>query len=61
VVTHLSHCYQKLGISSRDQLSNALGESPTRPSDARGRAQDVKVHRGAHDACPVDGGQDGAP
>jgi ATP/maltotriose-dependent transcriptional regulator MalT len=32
VVTHLSHCYQKLDISSRDQLPGALGQlSPPDP------------------------------
>jgi DNA-binding CsgD family transcriptional regulator len=29
VVTHLTHCYQKLDISSRDQLSDALGSDPS--------------------------------
>jgi DNA-binding CsgD family transcriptional regulator len=28
VVTHLSHCYQKLNISSRDQLASALATPP---------------------------------
>lgn len=28
VVTHLSHCYQKLDIKSREQLAGALGAQP---------------------------------
>jgi DNA-binding CsgD family transcriptional regulator len=33
VVTHLSHVYQKLDLSSREQLAGALGERST-PSEA---------------------------
>jgi DNA-binding CsgD family transcriptional regulator len=28
-VTHLTHCYQKLDINSRDQLSDALDSNPS--------------------------------
>jgi DNA-binding CsgD family transcriptional regulator len=30
IVTHLSHCYQKLNITSRQQLTGVLGQEPER-------------------------------
>jgi hypothetical protein len=36
VVTHLSHCYQKLDISSHEKLASALDDQ--READARGSA-----------------------
>jgi DNA-binding CsgD family transcriptional regulator len=38
VVTHLSHCYQKLNITSRGQLADALATPGDRPALAASRA-----------------------